>query len=77
MPNFKPKSAKKIVINKNSNITLDNKHKELMDKYTNEELNEIPNLKQKFKILKKRLKKAKTIEEKMDIEDKMTDIKKK
>ena len=75
MPNFKPKK-KKIKVNKKSTVTLDNKHNEKMTEFHNIQNNIIPKLKQKKKKLKKKLKTITNIEEKLNIEDEIKDIKK-
>jgi hypothetical protein len=54
---FKPKPTKKIVINKKDTITLDEKHKEFMNRFTNDEHVTIPKLKKYKRMLKKRLNK--------------------
>ena len=48
MPNFKPKTEKKIKYVKNTKLTLDNKHKEKMLEFKNIKSNIIPNLKKKI-----------------------------
>ena len=50
MPNFKPKSEKKIKYTKNNKITLDNKHREKMDEFLNIKEKIIPKLKKQLKI---------------------------
>ena len=77
MPNFKPKANKKIKVNKKSNITLDSKHNKKMAEFNNIQTREIPNLQKKKKQLKKRLKENLSIEDRLDIEDQIRDIKKK
>ena len=77
MPNFKPKSGKKIKINKHSIMTLDNKHNEKMTEFNNIQNNTIPKLKARKKKLKKKLKiKNLGIEERLDIVDEIKNIKK-
>jgi len=71
MPSFKPKTAKKIKFNKKTAVTLDTKHKELMNEFSRDEetvLNykcEIQELKQKLEDENNTL----SIEEKMEIND--------
>ena len=48
MPNFKPKTEKKIKYVKNTKLTLDNKHKEKMLEFKNIKSNVITNLKKKI-----------------------------
>ena len=77
MPSFKPKSIKKIKISKKNLVTLDNKHKEFLNEFAREETDNIPNLREEKIILKNKLeneKDALTIEQKMDITDRMSEI---
>ena len=62
MPNFKPKSKKKINVPKKKNITLDSKHKELVSKFENYKDVQIPTLKKEIKILKSKIKEETDIE---------------
>ena len=48
MPNFKPKTNKKIISDSKSLITLDNKHNELLEKFNKDEIEVIPVLKNKI-----------------------------
>ena len=48
MPAFKPKSSKKIEVDNRCNITLDNKHKEFINKFKNNKNIVIPKL-EKYK----------------------------
>ena len=50
MPSFKPKSVKKIKINKKTSTTLDGKHREFMNDFNKDELDKIPNQKYYFLI---------------------------
>jgi hypothetical protein len=77
MPNFKPKSKKKIKFSKKSNITLDSKHTEQINKFQKYKTEIIPKLKNELKILKDNLTKETTIEIKMTSQDKIKEIKKK
>jgi hypothetical protein len=78
MPTFKPKNTKQIVIQKNSNTTLDGKHKEIVDKFRNTIDVVIPSLrKEKKEYMEKLNKENITIEEKLDIEDRIKEIQKK
>jgi hypothetical protein len=79
MPSFKPKANKKIKMNKKSSTTLDGKHKEFISEFNQDELNTIPSLKQERDVLKNRLETEKTvltIEQRLDIEDRIGDINK-
>jgi hypothetical protein len=55
MPNFKPKSNKKIKFNKKSSITIDTKHKEFLNEFSKDENNIIPNLKIEIYEIKQKL----------------------
>ena len=55
MPNFKPKTNKKIVSDNKNQITLDNKHNELLEKIDKNESELIPEYKEKINKLKHRL----------------------
>ena len=77
MPNFKPKSKKKIKFSKKSNITLDSKHTEQIIKFEKYKTEVIPKLKSELKILKDNLVNETNIEEKMTIQDKIKEKKKK
>ena len=77
MPNFKPKANKKIKVKKNANVTLDSKHNEKMAEFTNIDTQKIPQLKETKKLLKKKLKVVTNIEDKLEIQDQINDIRKK
>ena len=77
MPGFKPKSNKKIKFNKKTAITLDTKHKEFLNEFNKDENYTIPELKFERQEYKKKLEQelhALTIEQKLDLEDKINDI---
>tara|TARA_Y100000385_G_scaffold278313_1_gene326427 strand:+ start:469 stop:1662 length:1194 start_codon:yes stop_codon:yes gene_type:complete len=74
MPNFKPKAKKKILANKKEVISLDNKHSEKMKNFEYYETIKIPELEKRKSILKKKLKKVKTIDKKITIKDELMDI---
>jgi len=75
MPSFKPKSVKKIKYNKKSAVTLDTKHKEFLNEFNKDEQDRIPDLKLEKQELKQQLKnKNLTIEQQLDIQDKINDI---
>jgi len=59
MPNFKPKSKKKIRKFSKKNITLDNKHKEIIKEFENNKNIIIPKLLIDIKNIKKKKKKKK------------------
>ena len=77
MPNFKPKTAKKIKYNKKTAITLDTKHKEFLHEFSLDEDSildykcEIYNLKKKIKEENETL----SIEDKLEITDKISELK--
>ena len=78
MPSFKPKTPKKIKFNKKSSITLDNKHKEFLNEFSKNDNDKIPDLKAEKKELENKLEihnKQLTIEEKLDISDRIKVIK--
>ena len=77
MPNFKPKSTKKIKYNKRSAVTLDTKHREFLNEFSKDENNIIPELKNERYELREKLvvdKDNLTIEQKLDIEDQIKEI---
>jgi len=77
MPNFKPKSNKKIKFNKKSSITLDTKHKEFLNEFSKDENNIIPDLKIERHELQEKLTKKKddyNVEQILDIEDKINEL---
>ena len=77
MPNFKPKSKKKIKFSTNYITTLDFKHQKKMKEFDDIENKEIPKLIKKKRALKKNIKKLKNIEKKMETMDKIKEIRKK
>ena len=77
MPSFKPKSNKKIKFNKKSAITLDTKHKEFLNEFNKDEIERIPELKLEKQEIKSKLKNDfdnLTIEQRLDLEDKINEI---
>jgi len=76
MPNFKPKTNKKIRYNKKASITLDGKHKEFLNEFSKYETDIIPQLKLDKLDLTQQLENEQlmTVEEKLDIKDKINDI---
>ena len=78
MPNFKPKTNKKIVSDNKNQITLDNKHNELLEKFDKNESELIPEYKEKIIKLKYRLNTEKlNVSDRLDIKDDIKDLKKK
>lgn len=76
MPNFKPKAKKKIKMNKNTLITLDNKHNEKMTRFTELETKIIPELNQKKKRLKEIFSKENDLDKKLELKDQIRKIRK-
>ena len=77
MPNFKPKSNKKIKFNKKSSITLDIKHKEFLNEFIKDENNVIPDFKIERYEIKNKLKNEYNelnIEQRLDLEDKINEL---
>jgi len=76
MPNFKPKPNKKNKYNKKQNITLDIKHKEFLNEFNTNDNDIIPNLKKQRNEFREKIKKNgnMTIEQKLDLEDKIHDL---
>tara|TARA_B100001250_G_C19706420_1_gene747156 strand:- start:23 stop:1135 length:1113 start_codon:yes stop_codon:yes gene_type:complete len=77
MPNFKPKTKKKIKGSSKKSLTLDNKHTEKMIEFDNNKNIEIPKLKEKIKEIKDILKTNIVLEKKLDLQDELRDLKKK
>ena len=76
MPNFKPKAKKKITVCKKSIVTVDSKHQEKMDEFEHIESDILPKLQAERKELKKSLNKQLSIEERLNIQDRLTKNKK-
>jgi hypothetical protein len=77
MPNFKPKTNKKIKFNKKSSITLDAKHKEFLNEFNKDDNNRIPELKfERMEIKTKLLNENDTlsVEQKLDFQDKINEL---
>ena len=77
MPNFKPKTSTKIKFNKKTAITLDTTHKEFITEFTKDEYYTIPKLKKDKKDLLEKLQDDSqlfTLENRLDIEDKISEI---
>jgi hypothetical protein len=77
MPNFKPKTTKKIQVDFRSSITLDGKHNDILNEIHKEENEEYPVLLNKVNYLKELLnsKNYNSIDEKLEISDKIKEIK--
>uniref|UniRef100_A0A6C0B1Y0 Uncharacterized protein n=1 Tax=viral metagenome TaxID=1070528 RepID=A0A6C0B1Y0_9ZZZZ len=79
MLSFKPKTTKKIKINKKMSTTLDGKHKEFMNEFNKDEFDKVPKLKKERTEIQQLLEidskeKKLTIEQIMDYQDKILDI---
>ena len=83
MPSFKPKTVKKIKVNKKTSTTLDGKHKEFVNEFNKDENDRIPKLREEKASIKAILEKEQqqnsdekslTIEQIMDYQDKLRDI---
>jgi hypothetical protein len=74
MPSFKPKTTKKIKINKKNSVTLDGKHNELMHEFSKDLDDKIPFLKNEKGELLDKLKKTEAIEQQLDIKDRILEI---
>lgn len=77
MPNFKPKTTKKIEVDFRSSITLDGKHNDILNDIYIEENEKAPDLLKKKKYLEEILSSEmySSIDEKIEIEDKIKEIK--
>ena len=79
MPSFKPKTTKKIKVNKKSIVTLDGKHNEFINEFNKDEQDKIPKLKtEKGEILNKLEENEETpnlsIEQVLDLKDRIEEI---
>ena len=76
MPSFKPKTAKKIKINKKNAITLDTKHKEFLKDFNVDEQENIPKWKKERRELKIKVLENdfSSMEQKMDIQDRIQEL---
>jgi hypothetical protein len=79
MPSFKPKTTKKIKVNKKSTVTLDGKHNEFINEFNKDEQDKIPKLKnEKGEILGKLKENEETqnlsIEQVLDLKDRVEEI---
>jgi len=72
---FKPKTAKKIKVAKNANVTLDSKHSEFVELFDNNENKQIPLLKEEKTLLYEKLNtQSMTLEDKLSIQDRIEEI---
>ena len=78
MPNFKPKSNKKIKYNNKKAVTLDSKHKEFLNEFYKDEIDKIPELKMKKHQLIEHFNKDQSkmsVEQKLEMQDQIEEIK--
>jgi len=77
MPNFKPKTSKKIKFNKKQSVTLDAKHREILNDFNTEKTDTIPSLKNEIFQLKKKLHCENiTTEQRFDMQDNIEELEK-
>ena len=79
MPSFKPKTTKKIKVNKKSIVTLDGKHNEFINEFNKDEQDKIPKLKnERGEIINKLKENEETqnlsIEHTLDLKDRIEEI---
>ena len=78
MPTFKPKNIKKIILSKKNITTLDGKHKEIIDGFTLDKKEQLPILQNEKQELCVKLKNMNlTVDERLDLCDRLVEIKKK
>jgi hypothetical protein len=78
MPSFKPKTAKKIKYNKKTSVTLDGKHKEILNEFYKDEHDSLPTLKKELREINKRLNSTEDevlLEKRLDYIDRVKEIK--
>jgi hypothetical protein len=75
MPSFKPKPHKRINFVEKNQVTLDSKHDEYLESFEKNAEVDIPELNREKEELKKRFGLAKTLEEKLDIKDRIRELK--
>lgn len=76
MPSFKMKPAKNIKVSKKNSTTLDGKHREFINEFNKDEHDKLPKLKQEKEELLQKLTLGNklTVEETLDIKDRIDDI---
>ena len=75
MPSFKPKGSKTIKVCEKQSTTLDGKHRAVIDALRIQEDEHIPKLKKSRMRLKKLRRKCKTVERRLDLDDKIQRLK--
>lgn len=79
MPSFKPKTTKKIKVNKKSTVTLDGKHNEFINEFNKDEQDKIPKLKNERRELLNKLKEndethSLSVEQVLDLKDRIEEL---
>ncbi len=79
MPSFKPKTTKKIKVNKKSIVTLDGKHNDFINEFNKDEQDKIPKLKNEKREILGKLKENEemqnlSIEQVLDLKDRIEEI---
>ena len=75
MPNFKPKTAKKIIVNEKDTITLDKKHEEICSEFKSKNEDIVPKLRKKKKLLEKKINSNTfTLEQKLQLKDELVKV---
>ena len=75
MPNFKPKTKKKIKFATNYICTLDIRHQKMMEEFHVIKMKKIPKMKAKIKIIERQLKNAKNIDKRIELTDTRVELK--
>jgi len=76
MPNFKPKAKKKLKVSDKASVTLDSKHSEKMEEFHIKLEVVLPKLSKEKKDLKKKLAATLSIDKRLEIKDRLREIKK-
>lgn len=74
MPSFKPKNNKKIKFNKKSVVTLDSKHKEILNEFSVNETKSIPALKEEKAQLERELTSSTSLDKRLEKQDRIKEI---
>ncbi len=76
MPNFKPKAKKKLRVSDKASVTLDSKHSEKMQEFQRKYEIILPQLLEEKKALKHKLKTNISLDEQLEIKDRLREIRK-
>jgi len=76
MPNFKPKAKKKLRVSDKASVTLDSKHSEKMQEFQRKYEIILPQLLEEKKALKNKLKIKVSLDEQLEIKDRLREIRK-